>query len=85
MQYINESYHPDWQPFWQPNNTAGKCSNPNCESTFGLLLRKHHCRQCGKIYCKNCFGEELYVNIYKKNVPLCIYCHENIKQLGGNQ
>ena len=25
-----------------------------CSSRFTLFLRKHHCRQCGRIFCDNC-------------------------------
>ena len=25
-----------------------------CGATFGLFLRKHHCRSCGRIFCHNC-------------------------------
>jgi hypothetical protein len=26
----------------------------SCGSTFGLFNRKHHCRACGSVFCKNC-------------------------------
>jgi hypothetical protein len=25
-----------------------------CEAPFGLLVRRHHCRICGRIFCANC-------------------------------
>ena len=37
---------------WIPNNKITKCFN--CKAEFGLLLRKHHCRICGRIFCQNC-------------------------------
>lgn len=26
----------------------------NCNSAFGMIHRKHHCRACGRIFCYNC-------------------------------
>ena len=36
---------------WIPDNVIKNCAN--CMTSFGLLTRKSHCRQCGKIFCKN--------------------------------
>eukprot|EP00939_MAST-03C_sp_MAST-3C-sp1_P004371 g4371.t1 len=37
---------------WMPDNEARVC--PSCGNTFSMFLRKHHCRSCGKIFCKIC-------------------------------
>lgn len=34
---------------WQNDKTVEKC--PICKQKFGYLLRKHHCRVCGKVIC----------------------------------
>ncbi|XP_055912416.1 protein RUFY3 isoform X2 [Eupeodes corollae] len=37
---------------WTPDNTATNCTA--CKKDFNLTRRKHHCRQCGEIFCKSC-------------------------------
>ena len=37
---------------WTPNSAATACEV--CAKGFGMLRRKHHCRQCGKLVCKAC-------------------------------
>ncbi|AMD19752.1 HCL399Cp [Eremothecium sinecaudum] len=38
---------------WRTDETSSKCSM--CERYFNLLLRKHHCRLCGRLVCDNAF------------------------------
>ena len=37
---------------WQPDSSVTSCSN--CQSSFSLLKRKHHCRLCGSTACDEC-------------------------------
>ena len=37
---------------WIPNEKITNCFK--CRSEFSLLNRKHHCRSCGRIFCRNC-------------------------------
>jgi hypothetical protein len=37
---------------WIPDDSVDKCLN--CKKTFGIFLRKHHCRLCGYIFCGSC-------------------------------
>ena len=30
------------------------CAAPGCGSRFSLVSRRHHCRACGRIFCKAC-------------------------------
>ena len=39
---------------WVPDEEATHCCSDVCKSQFGLINRKHHCRGCGKIFCKDC-------------------------------
>ena len=39
-------------PRWIPDNSTRKCFGCNVE--FSFLLRRHHCRNCGRIFCANC-------------------------------
>uniref|UniRef100_A0A8C4PWF2 RUN and FYVE domain-containing protein 4 n=1 Tax=Eptatretus burgeri TaxID=7764 RepID=A0A8C4PWF2_EPTBU len=37
---------------WQPDRDARICVE--CHSDFSILIRKHHCRSCGRIFCDSC-------------------------------
>jgi hypothetical protein len=37
---------------WVEDNSVGKCFN--CHSSFSLMLRRHHCRLCGRVFCYHC-------------------------------
>lgn len=37
---------------WIEDDTVASCYN--CNQGFSLLVRKHHCRFCGKIFCATC-------------------------------
>eukprot|EP01064_Diplonema_japonicum_P005553 TRINITY_DN136_c1_g3_i1.p1 TRINITY_DN136_c1_g3~~TRINITY_DN136_c1_g3_i1.p1 ORF type:complete len:891 (+),score=98.61 TRINITY_DN136_c1_g3_i1:27-2675(+) len=40
---------------WKPDSSTRSCLG--CKARFSLTLRKHHCRRCGNIFCKNCAAE----------------------------
>ena len=49
-----ESFHPgvvgelgDIVPIWVPNKRVAMCQA--CQAEFTLLVRRHHCRACGKV------------------------------------
>lgn len=35
-----------------PDDVADRCYD--CETSFSTFFRRHHCRMCGQIFCKNC-------------------------------
>lgn len=39
-------------PNWVPDSDRTRCRN--CNKAFGALTWKHHCRQCGDIFCDAC-------------------------------
>lgn len=42
---------------WEHDNDIPLCRQ--CFSKFSLVLRKHHCRGCGSIYCENCLKSKV--------------------------
>ena len=54
---------------WQPNTDRGECNN--CTEYFYLFCRRHHCRKCGNIFCKNCLTKE---KVCSNN---CIECYKS--------
>lgn len=41
---------------WVPDDRTERCTSPACGRKFSLYWRRHHCRNCGKIYCDTCCG-----------------------------
>ncbi|ORY66141.1 FYVE zinc finger-domain-containing protein, partial [Pseudomassariella vexata] len=39
-------------PRWQPDAEVTYC--PICHQQFSFLVRKHHCRKCGRVVCASC-------------------------------
>ncbi|KAL1978611.1 hypothetical protein VTN31DRAFT_1470 [Thermomyces dupontii] len=36
---------------WKADSASQTCDSPTCRSSFGLFVRRHHCRHCGHIFC----------------------------------
>ena len=54
-----------WQePQWQLDSEVQSCSK--CDIKFTFLNRRHHCRRCGMIFCKNCTSEKVHGTNYVK-------------------
>ena len=54
-------------PHWVEDNSVLNCYN--CSTEFNFLNRKHHCRSCGKIFCKSCSNFWIEIPNYVKTVP----------------
>jgi hypothetical protein len=39
-------------PNWVPDTARSDCAN--CRKDFSLFRRRHHCRQCGNLFCDDC-------------------------------
>ena len=39
---------------WQSDDEALRCSAQSCNREFSFMVRRHHCRICGRIYCDAC-------------------------------
>jgi hypothetical protein len=40
---------------WIPDDDVAECMA--CSNKFTMLLRKHHCRLCGRVLCAKCSGK----------------------------
>ncbi|KAM3588960.1 hypothetical protein VKS41_001390 [Umbelopsis sp. WA50703] len=45
------------RPFWVNDLDQTQCHS--CNNTFGPLRRRHHCRQCGNIFCHDCSNRSI--------------------------
>ncbi|KAJ3271723.1 hypothetical protein HDV01_006418 [Terramyces sp. JEL0728] len=43
---------PPHRDHWKPDHLAPECSL--CGQKFTFFVRKHHCRRCGDVFCKDC-------------------------------
>eukprot|EP00090_Calanus_glacialis_P015794 TRINITY_DN24879_c0_g1_i1.p1 TRINITY_DN24879_c0_g1~~TRINITY_DN24879_c0_g1_i1.p1 ORF type:complete len:778 (-),score=134.70 TRINITY_DN24879_c0_g1_i1:603-2936(-) len=39
-------------PVWVPDQTSSQCQE--CNTKFSFIIRKHHCRACGRLLCNQC-------------------------------
>lgn len=62
------------KPFWIPDKDATDCTI--CHLPFTTLRRRHHCRQCGKIFCNTCSSKRIkLVELgYPNPVRVCDLC-----------
>lgn len=64
---------PDWQD--------GECCF-RCRTQFTLVARKHHCRNCGNIFCAKCSSQQIPLPklSIEKNVRVCDGCFEKLSK-----
>ncbi|KAF1329878.1 Zinc finger fyve domain-containing protein 16, partial [Globisporangium splendens] len=55
---------------WVPKSTRSSCSN--CKRAFRLWTKKHHCRFCGEVVCRNCSTQRILIQ--KKTLRSCDAC-----------
>ncbi|NP_001080011.1 myotubularin related protein 3 homeolog L [Xenopus laevis] len=63
---------------WVPDHVALNCYN--CDSTFWLASRKHHCRNCGNVFCSSCCNQKAAVPSQQLFEPsrVCKLCYTNL-------
>uniref|UniRef100_A0A8C7QS70 RUN and FYVE domain containing 1 n=1 Tax=Oncorhynchus mykiss TaxID=8022 RepID=A0A8C7QS70_ONCMY len=63
---------------WLKDDEATQCKQ--CQKEFSIARRKHHCRNCGDIYCNSCSSNELALPSYPRPVRVCDICHSLLLQ-----
>lgn len=70
------------RPEWIPDTASSECEI--CLQPFGVFRRRHHCRGCGHIFCKECsnFFLPLPVQYNYGTVPqrLCSICYNALSE-----
>ncbi|TNN11996.1 RUN and FYVE domain-containing protein, partial [Schistosoma japonicum] len=57
---------------------ANDSENPNCflcQCSFSVSRRRHHCRNCGLIFCHECSSRKMTLPSSAKPVRICDTCH----------
>uniref|UniRef100_A0A8C2XKY5 phosphatidylinositol-3,5-bisphosphate 3-phosphatase n=1 Tax=Cyclopterus lumpus TaxID=8103 RepID=A0A8C2XKY5_CYCLU len=64
---------------WYPDHLAAQCYG--CESRFWLAARKHHCRNCGNVFCASCCDQKIPVPSQQLFDPsrVCKSCYGSLK------
>ncbi|CAG8506887.1 26446_t:CDS:10 [Gigaspora margarita] len=64
------------RPVWVDDETVKTCKG--CETSFTPLRRKHHCRQCGNIFCQECTSKNIALPQlgYLKPERVCSGCFD---------
>ncbi|CAF0979678.1 unnamed protein product [Adineta steineri] len=58
---------------WQPEEDYPDCQR--CHSQFTVTWRKHHCRHCGKVLCKDCTNKTVYSGPNNRPSRVCDVCY----------
>nr|XP_020454867.1 myotubularin-related protein 3 isoform X2 [Monopterus albus] len=64
---------------WYPDHLAAQCYG--CESMFWLATRKHHCRNCGNVFCASCCNQKIPVPSQQLFEPtrVCKTCYSSLR------
>lgn len=72
--FINDGFIQVDPPAWIPDESSSHCMS--CKVPFTLLRRRHHCRNCGKIFCSRCSSNSIPLPRFGhlKPVRVCNQC-----------
>uniref|UniRef100_A0A8D2LPY5 Early endosome antigen 1 n=1 Tax=Varanus komodoensis TaxID=61221 RepID=A0A8D2LPY5_VARKO len=62
---------------WAEDNEVQNCMA--CGKGFSVTVRRHHCRQCGNIFCAECSSKNALTPSSKKPVRVCDTCFNDLQ------
>eukprot|EP00054_Salpingoeca_dolichothecata_P021304 m.136033 g.136033 ORF g.136033 m.136033 type:complete len:942 (+) comp23938_c0_seq1:3290-6115(+) len=65
---------------WVKDQAVVTCMGEKCNVKFSFSERRHHCRNCGKVFCFRCSSKEAAIprlNI-SKSVRVCDVCYQTL-------
>ena len=66
-------------PVWIPDRRVTMCQN--CAAEFSVLVRRHHCRACGKVVCATCSGSRAPLRYRDYEAArVCDACYDLIEE-----
>ena len=63
---------------WADDSEVNACIT--CKSGFTITNRKHHCRNCGQIFCADCSTKRAPMANFKNPQRVCDPCYGEIQQ-----
>ena len=90
--HLTYTSKPRPRAIWIEDSIVHKCQN--CSNPFSLFTRKHHCRNCGRIFCYECCSHfiqlpkntakqitnESFLPSFSSLQRVCKECNSDIKQ-----
>nr|CAD7578586.1 unnamed protein product [Timema californicum] len=58
---------------WTSDKEVSHCKG--CSKEFNITRRRHHCRNCGEIYCNSCSDNTMSLPSSARPVRVCDECH----------
>ena len=77
---------PPTRHHWKADAFASICDGPICQRSFGLFERRHHCRHCGNIFCKEHSSLQIPLDqnadFHPRGIMVrsCGHCHSRYKE-----
>ena len=77
---------PPTRQHWKADAYASICDGPTCQKSFGLFERRHHCRHCGNIFCREHSSLQLPLDQNAdfhprgQMVRSCGHCHDRYSE-----
>jgi len=64
--------------FWKEDYSVEEC--PLCSNEFGFFTRRHHCRNCGGIFCGDCSSQRTRIAQlgFEEPVRVCDVCAREV-------
>lgn len=75
---MSHHYSGSGEVAWVPNNLARACFG--CNSAFSFSFRRHHCRNCGNIFCANCSARTFQLKSTESAVRVCDSCFTKLTE-----
>lgn len=67
-------------PIWIPDDRVTMCQQCSCE--FSAFFRRHHCRACGKVICRQCSANRVPLKYREfKLSRVCDVCFDTLKKM----
>ncbi|EFA78473.1 hypothetical protein PPL_09125 [Heterostelium album PN500] len=73
---ITDHIAPNGMALWQPDASTLNCFT--CKINFTFFRRRHHCRNCGQLFCSKCSSHSAKAQGYHESVKVCIQCAQYI-------
>ena len=67
-------------PRWVPDDDAAAAECKGCASPFSLIVRRHHCRSCGDVFCNACSSKRMSL-AWERNARVCDMCATTAQRL----
>ncbi|CAG9536961.1 unnamed protein product [Cercopithifilaria johnstoni] len=74
---LKEELLPLSEAEWEKDGNVLNCKG--CNLQFSMSKRKHHCRNCGSIFCNSCTDARVKLPSNAKPVRVCLHCYNLLR------